>query len=831
MALRRGNVYRDAIMSQNKLQQAAWIICTTVFFLLSAFSGYAYAKTVRVGISRNPLIAFKDDDGQVKGLSVDVLNYIAGQEGWQLQYLQSSFAESLKKLQREETDLHAAIAYSKARAKKYDYTKETLFHNWTQVYVPTGANVRSILDLNGKRVALVRKGIHSSEFRKLIIGLGIDCKLIEADDNRAAFALMNNGQADAVVASRTWGALHLKHYNTEKTPIIFNPIEIRYAVLKGKNQDLLSAIDKHLALLKADKGSIYYHSTAEMFGAEETPHFPLWMKLIMPALLAVLLLSFLVIILFRRQVRQRTTQLSEELSERKLAEEALRKSEEKYHHLFDNANDAILIIKPVTQQIINVNQMAVEQLGYSRDEFLELQIPGISPYADPDENAELIKRIMSGEKVLFERDHKRKDGTTIPVEIKAQLVDYEGEKVIMALSRDITERKEAEREKEKLLEQLLQSQKMEAIGNLTGGVAHDFNNILSAIVAYGSLMKMDIHEGKTSEEHIDGILSAAERAAQLTKSLLAFSRKQVVKPKNICLNTALDELKHLLFRLVEEDIKLNFVTSPYKPVILIDEGQFHQMLINLTINAKDAMPKGGVLTIESDVATVGEQEAMAKGLDNAGLYAMVRVSDTGVGMDKNIADKVFEPFFTTKEVGKGTGLGLSTVYGIVKQNSGSIEVSSEPGRGSVFTIYLPVTDFEEVDKGPAKVHEIPGGNETILLAEDEQQVRASTADILSKYGYTVIEAVDGHDAVLKYTEHAGGIELLILDVVMPVQSGKNAFEKIQAMDPDVKVIFTSGYTKDIIDQRGVVDKGLAFIEKPANPIELLETIRKVLDGK
>ena len=387
---------------------------------------------------------------------------------------------------------------------------------------------------------------------------------------------------------------------------------------------------------------------------------------------------------------------------------------------------------------------------------------------------------------------------------------------------DITERKRLE-------EQLRQSQKLKAVGQLAGGIAHDFNNILTAIIGYGNLLLLKRGDDDTVKSYSEHVITLSEKASHLTQGLLAFSRKQVMISQPLDLNSLIRGIEKLLARLIREDIQLKTALAEGEITVKADSTQIEQVIMNLVTNARDAMPKGGLLTISSEVVSVGQDFVNTHGYGEPGLYALVAVSDTGLGMDESTRKRLFEPFFTTKEVGKGTGLGLAVVYGIIKQHGGYINVYSEPGSGSTFKIYLPITESGGVMAEPEGSGEIKGGSETILLAEDEYEVRAVNRSILEEFGYNVVEAADGQEAVSKYMEYSARIGLLIMDMVMPGKSGKEAYGEIIKVKPDVKVIFTSGYAPDLMKAKGFLEPGACFISKPVSPGELLKKVREVLD--
>jgi Na+/proline symporter/signal transduction histidine kinase/CheY-like chemotaxis protein len=421
-----------------------------------------------------------------------------------------------------------------------------------------------------------------------------------------------------------------------------------------------------------------------------------------------------------------------------------------------------------------------------------------------------------------------------PSDLKEKIDYYQEREVLLTqqaieLGKKIEERDREIAERKRLEEQLRQSQKMEAIGTLAGGVAHDFNNILTAIIGYGNLLKMQIKEDDPLANYIDQILSSSERAANLTQSLLAFSRKQMISPRPVNLNDIVRRVEKLLQMVIGEDIELKTELSSGDLIVMADSSQIEQVLMNLSTNAKDAMPHGGILKIKTARAELGMKFLSTHEYIKPGIYALISVSDTGTGMDEKTKQRIFEPFFTTKEVGKGTGLGLSMVYGIIKQHNGEISVNSELGKGTTFNIYLPLVKSEIKKTRFVSLTAPKGGTETLLIAEDDREVRKLTKDVLEAYGYKVIEAADGEDAVNQFFIHKDEIRLLLLDVIMPKKNGREVYEKVKQMKPDIRVLFTSGYTADTIHRTGVLEEGLNFVAKPLSPNELLKKIREVLE--
>jgi signal transduction histidine kinase/CheY-like chemotaxis protein len=425
---------------------------------------------------------------------------------------------------------------------------------------------------------------------------------------------------------------------------------------------------------------------------------------------------------------------------------------------------------------------------------------------------------LNGDPQFFEWRHIRFDGTYFDAEVSLTRIKLVAGNFLLAMVRDISERKGLE-------EQLRQAQKMEAIGILAGGVAHDFNNILSTIVGYTSLLQMKLKAGDPFKEYIERILSATERAVNLTSSLLAFSRKQEIELRPLDINDTIYGFHKILARLIGEDIDFHLDLASRTLVVDADVRQVEQLLMNLANNSRDAMPRGGKLTIRTEAVVLKEPRAEIP----AGSYAVITVADSGTGMSMDVQAHIFEPFFTTKEVGKGTGLGLAIVYGIIKKHSGFIHMASTSGAGTAFSIYLPLKAQAIKKTARRKQEKIPSGSETILLIEDDAAVRQVTRSMLEEFGYTVLEAANGIEAQTMFQRHRDQVQLILCDLIMPRMNGRETHAAIKKIKDDIKVIFMSGYTSDIIAGKGIADPGIQLLQKPLNPSTLLKKIRSVLD--
>jgi PAS domain S-box-containing protein len=537
--------------------------------------------------------------------------------------------------------------------------------------------------------------------------------------------------------------------------------------------------------------------------------------------------------------------VGEDITDRRAAEQALRHSEERFRALTENALEWVSVLSP-TGTILYESRSVERLFGHNPNQVVGRSIFELIHPDDVDEAAAMLRSLLAepggvgsteppgsagggfagaGAETQSVREFEvrvcHSDGSWHWLNGSARnLVHEPAVGGIVLNARDVTELRESQ-------EQLLHAQKLDAVGRLAGGVAHDFNNLLTAIRGYAELMLVQLPSSEPLRADAEEIARAAERAASLTRQLLAFSRRQLLQPMVLELNCVVREIENLLRRLIGEDVELVTSLDPLSGRVKADPGQLEQVLVNLAVNARDAMPGGGRLTISTQAVRLTEGE---HGLV-AGPYALLRVADTGVGMDEVTLSHVFEPFFTTKEQGKGTGLGLATVYGIVKQSGGDVVVESSRGRGSSFAVYLPqvVEPLEVIGEHGSRNGQEPG-SETVLLVEDEDLVRALASRVLQQHGYTVLEAAAAPAALDLSSEHSGRIDLLLTDVVMPKMSGRQLAAELGPLRPEMRVLYTSGYNEEAIGRRGVTDLGGAFLSKPFTPATLVRKVREVLDS-
>jgi len=524
----------------------------------------------------------------------------------------------------------------------------------------------------------------------------------------------------------------------------------------------------------------------------------------------LLILVFLAIALIGRQLK---------------TEKSLESSNTYYRSIFNAVSEAIIVLDVRNGSVLDVNEKACEIFDRSREEFLQADVDGIMEGTIKRDPLAWIKKALRGEKLRFEWRGKTTQGKDLWLEFNLRQSKIGGEERLLAVVRDIGDEKQSEGERVRLEQQLLHSQKLEAIGQLAGGVAHDFNNILTSISCSADLALRDVEPQSLSAAGFRQISDLTQRAAALTRQLLAFSRQQALRPTVQSFNQLVENAIKMLTRMIGEDVQLEFRPAADSDTVRADSGQIEQVLMNLAINARDAMPDGGTLTIETFNVVIDKDHPADV---EPGAFLKLSVTDSGQGMDQETRERLFEPFFTTKEVGKGTGLGLSTVYGIVRQHRGDILFDTQPGEGTVFHIFLPIADEEAQQEAKAVDETIPNGSETVLLVEDDPNAREIIERVLKSQGYKVYRAGSAREARKEFDEHGDKVDLLLTDIVMPGENGVDLHRQLKEKNPLLKVLFMSGYTARGSLQNEVLRPGLPFIAKPFGPPELARKIRDAL---
>ncbi|HEX5972194.1 MAG TPA: PAS domain S-box protein [Gemmatimonadaceae bacterium] len=507
-------------------------------------------------------------------------------------------------------------------------------------------------------------------------------------------------------------------------------------------------------------------------------------------------------------------------------------SEERYRSLFDTLPLPMWVVDRESLRFLAVNEAAVGRYGYSREELLAMTVLDIRL----PEHHQHVREMMATDRERTLRGklarHVTRSGEELEVEISSDDFNYGGRRARLVVANDVTERRRTEQALLASQEQLRQAQKMEAVGSLAGGIAHDFNNLLTAILGYCDLALEGIPTDSTASDDVAEVRRAAQRAAELTHQLLAFSRRQVLKPRVFSLGTALEQTEKILRRLISENIALELSVCPPQALVCADPTQVEQVILNLAVNARDAMPRGGRLRLSTGTITFDATHTVAGASLPAGTYAMLAVSDTGTGIAPEIRDRLFEPFFTTKPRGQGTGLGLATVYGIMQQSGGGIEVASVPDNGTTFILYFPIAMEDSAPDPVAAMHRDiqQRGEGTILLAEDDDAVRAIARETLERAGYRVLAAADGSQALALAGSHDGPIDLLLTDVIMPGMNGRELAATLTRRRPGLRVLYASGYTDNMLEGQGALTPGVTLLDKPFTPADLAAKVRDVLAG-
>ncbi len=631
-------------------------------------------REVRVGCYENKPKIFTSKSGVPSGIFPTILNEIAREEKWQLTYIPCEWEECFDALQSGQIDLMPDMAFSLERYEKFNFNAEPILNSWSSVYARKSNNINNIYDLNGLRVAVLKGSIQQKVMEQMAKGFDLKISFIESRSFEEAFDVTARGDADAAVSNHYFGDYFHQQYGLEKTYVVLNPVILHFAAAPGSNHDLLRAIDKNLLAMKAQPDSAYYKALQAWIKQTPKAAIPLYIIYLLFGLIGVSLFGLLIIWILRRQVKAATMNLS-------LTNRMLKESEKKFRDLFEKHTAVKLIINPEDGSIVEANESAEKFYGYSKKELLRMRVQERNTLS-PEQMKVEMEKAEQNRQSCFEFRHRLADGSVRDVEVFSSAIDITGKTFLHSIIHDITDKRNVE-------EQYRQAQKIEAVGQLAGGVAHDYNNMLTVILGYTELALKKVDPSDPLRGDLLEVQNAAKQSAGITRQLLAFARKQAMEPKVLDLNESITTTLKILRRLIGEDVDLIWRPGADVWPIYIDPSQLDQILVNLCTNARDAIAGVGKIIIETDNISFDETHCENHDGSIPGDFTMISVSDDGCGMDRETANNIFEPFFTTKELGKGTGLGLSTVYGIVKQNKGFINVYSETGKGTVFLIYLP----------------------------------------------------------------------------------------------------------------------------------------------
>ncbi len=805
-------------------------ISAALLFSIYVTGAEASRERIRVGIYDIDPLCKTEETEKGGGIFIELLRHIASEERWELEYVGGSSEECFERLARADIDLIAAAPYSKGKAEDYDFTRETVFSTWGQVYAPEKRNIGSVLDLSGLSVGVVRDDSYNQGMREMLERFNIQCKFIEFNHSGEVFKAIKKGWVDAGVVDRLYGVQHQSEYVVQGTPIILSPVELRFAAAKGQNRNLIHILDYHLKKLKGDPHSIYHDLVNQVFGVPKNAGISGWLLWGMGIALAMTFMVGAANFFLKRQVNIKTAQLSRkneklntEIRMRREARKALSQSEVRYRSLVENTLDGYFIFEYPSGEILFLNQRICELFGYTEGEAYQMSL---WDFISPKDREALKKDLQPGsggkslERAPYTCTAVRGDGSTFCAETSTSVVNEQGRTVIQGTLRDITER-------ERLKQHLQHTEKMEAIGTLAGGVAHDFNNLLMGILGNASLLKMGLYPGHAHYERLSHIEEYVVSGSTLTRQLLGFARGGKYEVRELDLNEVVKKTSHMFGRTKKEiTIHASYQTGFW--TVAADQGQIEQVLLNMYVNAWQAMPDGGHLYLGTEHVTVGEEHVRAR-QGKQGEYIRISITDTGLGMDKKTQKRIFEPFFTTKALEKGTGLGLASAYGIVKNHGGFIDVYSEKGKGTTFCVYLPVTKPKMMgrDLNRKEQAEIQKGEGTVLFVDDEEMVSEVGACILEKIGYHALVARSGEEALKVYKDKEKAIDMVLLDMIMPGMGGGKTFDELKRIDPQVKVILSSGYSINA-QATEILNRGCrGFIQKPFDIATLSRKLREV----
>lgn len=820
-------------------------LCGIGLALLTPIQTSAYATTLKVGIYQNKPLVFQDAQGQVQGLSIDVLRYIAQQEDWQLEFVPGTWSDCLKRLEQGEIDLQVSIAVSDQRKKIYSYPKQTLITNWGRLYSHPMANIDSLLDLDGKQVAMLEKDIHTKFFKSLMEKFNQKFQPIYVKSYDDVLMSVQTNRATVGIVNRMYAMQNAHHFNVKTTPMIFNPIEVRYAAPKDSDISILQALDRHISKLREDKSSIYYQSLEKWFGKSETTTLPTWLKTTLALIITVSILILVITLFLKKKVASKTTeiahvntQLKEQIGQLKHVQRALKESEKKYRTVLDQQQDALLLHKYIPDgfaKYSDVNDTAVRFYGYTRGQLFNLTSRDI---VAPEVKAEHFskknrERLLRNGHLVRESIHVKRTGERVPVEVSTSVVEMSGDMYLLSVIRDITERKAAERERIKLEEQIRQKFKMEAVGAMAGGIAHNFNNSLAIILGNLEMAKRRSSDPDKVRQYLDNAQKAILLSRDLVQQILTYSRKGSHKKITIQLSAMVDDVLNLLRSTIPSTIELEFSTSDKQQpsMILADPSQIHEVVLNLCANAVHAMNEKGILTITVTAIDLDATDIPAQYNCLPGRYSELSVQDNGCGMSKETLDKIFDPFFTTKSINEGTGMGLSTVQGIVEQHNGLIQVQSSAQEGTTFKLFFPITESEVNSQPLTEDNLVESGTDKILLVDDETILLDLGKEILSTLGYQVTTESNSIEALNIVKEDINRFDLIITDQTMPGLSGKELAQEVNNLNPEIPIIICTGFSTQVSEEDTGQFGIRAYCSKPLRISELSKVIKKTLTEK
>ena len=777
-----------------------------ILWSLQVITGLSAAeRVVRVGLYVNEPKIFVDAAGEAAGIFPAILEEVARREGWSLVWMRYTWAEGLSALERGEIDLMPDVAYSKERAQRFDFHAEEVLTSWSSVYATPGIDIDSLADLGQRSVAVLKGSVQHRDLQSLASGFGLEIRFEERDSFAEAFRAVGSRQVDAVACNQFYGDHRFRDHGLVKTPIVFGAASLFFATGKGRNGDLLAAIDQRLRHIKDEPGSAYYRELGRWMERPPRVVMSSFWRWTIVGISTVLLLVLVLAVILHWQVRLRTRHLDR-------ANRVLAESEEKFRRLFDDHTAPMLLIDRRKGAVVQANAAAASFYGRTIEDLARMTLAelGAEPTAAGD----------PGRSGIGAR-HRMVDGSFRDVELYTSRISAGGVDLDHLIIHDVTERRQLE-------VQVQQMQRIDSLGRLAGGVAHDFNNMLLVIIGYSELALADLAGDHPIRSRLIEVLKAANRSRDIVRQLLAFARKDMISPKVFNLDESIGATIGILRKLIGDQIDLRWTPGVRDAAVVMDPSHLDQILTNLCVNARDAIGGDGGIRIRTEEVVFDDQYCAIHVDARPGTFLMISVSDNGCGMDQATIDRIYEPFFTTKEAGKGTGLGLSTVHGIVKQSNGFINVYSEPGQGTVFRIYLPRS--ERKPSGSVPMADLPrAAGESVLVVENEPAIRNLTATMLRDLGYQVHAAQDPMTA-LALAAPPLAVDLLLTDVIMPGMNGRILAQRLGERYSSLRCLFMSGYTAEVLADRSDIPEGDVFLQKPFPLRELARRVRTALDG-
>lgn len=808
-----------------------------LFLLLGLVSSYPASaeRVVKVGIYDNKPLIYLDPKGQGRGFFADVLEHIASSEKWQIEYVHGTFHQGLSRLVDDQIDILCTVARSEDREEQFDFNEESLLTNWGQLVISGNKNINAIMDIDGRKIAVLKGDIYYFYFKQLIMGFGLSCEILETESYHSVLDLVSRNEADAGVVNRIFGIQHGQNYNVDKSGVIFSPIKLHYAVPTGKNQAILSTIDSYLKRLKSNKNSIYHRSLNKWLeiGPPQQSFLPLakWILLGGAGIFLFLLGTSIVL---RSQIRSKTKALTIELRRREQAEEALRESEKHFRDLAEMLPEGVFEADK-DMKITYANQRALSLFGYKKED-ISKGLNGFDVLAPEDRERakENALRRFHGENIgAVEYRGLKKDGSTFPVLYHNDpIINQNVIEGVRGIIVDLTESKKAEKILKQNEEKLARSKKMESLGLLAGGVAHDLNNVLAGIVSYPDLILMGLPEDSKFRKSIETIQASGNRAAAIVQDLLTVARGVATTKEPLNLNDIVGDylISPEFNKLSQHHPSVEIITDLHMDLLNIKGSQVHitKVVMNLVSNAAEAIKEKGRVTVSTmnrylDYPLIGYNDV------NVGEYVVLSVSDNGPGISSDDLERIFEPFYTKKVMGRsGTGLGLAVVWNVLQDHDGYIDVKSD-GNGTVFELYFPITRDEVSDKPiPLSLNDCKGNGEAVLVVDDIESQRDISCKMLAALGYKANAVSSGEEAVEHLKQHS--YELVLLDMIMdPGINGYETYEQILIHTPRQKAIIVSGYAETAAVKETQKLGAGKYIKKPLTLESLGPAIREELE--